>query len=103
MDPRNKSVDDSSVSRWRTAINANSTVIAGLDPAIHGKSEIWCDNRYLDRVSMLAYAVNRHANQCLADHQPILNRTEVQQVRGSISKATPCIRQACHDCVTLHP
>src|SRR5437660_678629 len=36
MDPRIKSEDDRSVNRWRTAINANSTVIAGLDPAIHG-------------------------------------------------------------------
>src|SRR5258707_11577616 len=37
MDPRIKSEDDRSVNRWRTAINANSTVIAGLDPVGVGR------------------------------------------------------------------
>src|SRR5260221_10405990 len=33
-----KSVGDSGVRCWRTATNANSAVIAGLDPAIHDGS-----------------------------------------------------------------
>src|SRR5260221_12191092 len=42
MGPRAQSGGDRGVTRWRSAINAKQTVIAGLDRAIHARRTFGC-------------------------------------------------------------